>query len=412
MSFRLAPIKDLIDVVTKGTTPTTIGKDFTTDGVTFIKAEALNGDSCLNSNGFSFIDEETHDRLKRAKLCENDVLITIAGANIGKCGLVKSHHLPANTNQAVGIIRINKQKAVPKFIYYFFKQNATFSYIQGLNAQAAQPNINLEMLRNILVPNPPVNTQHNIADIISAYDDLIENNRRRIKLLEQSVRLLFKEWFVYLRFPGHEHTKIINSVPEGWQRITIEEACTQFIDGDWIETKDQGGEDYRLLQISNLGENEFVETGNFRYITEETFRAKHCNEVNVNDILISRMPEPIGRAWYVYKQPWRMITAVDVTIARPNPGIVNPYFFLYHLNSSNNLALCNAKATGATRQRISRKNLGALPITIPSILIQNEFGYIAINIHEMKVRLRLQIDLASQARDLLLPRLMNGEIAV
>jgi type I restriction enzyme S subunit len=107
--------------------------------------------------------------------------------------------------------------------------------------------------------------------------------------------------------PGHEHVTISDGVPDGWEMSTIAEVCTSFDDGDWIETKDQGGEDFRLLQISNIGYNEFVETGNFRFITSETFRRLRCNEVVPGDIMIPRMPKPIGRAWYVTEQPWRLM---------------------------------------------------------------------------------------------------------
>jgi type I restriction enzyme S subunit len=110
---------------------------------------------------------------------------------------------------------------------------------------------------------------------------------------------LFAEWFVQLRYPGHEHVDAVDGVPVGWRRATLEGACEKFIDGDWLESKDQGGEDFRILQISNIGENSFVETGNHRFITDDTFRRLHCTEVVPGDILISRMPEPIGRAWFV-----------------------------------------------------------------------------------------------------------------
>ena len=231
-------------------------------------------------------------------------------------------------------------------------------------------------------------------------------------LLEQSARLLYKEWFIHLRFPGHEHVKIIDGVPEGWKKTTVSEVCSDFSDGDWIETKDQGGEDFRLLQVSNIGQNCFVETGNYRYVTEDTFRRLRCNEVVPGDILISRMPKPIGRAWYVHPNPWRMITAVDVTIARPDPEKVDPFFFLCHLNSDPHLARCEAHATGATRPRISRKNMGGLPILRPPMSLMTMFGEVARPTNHQKRVLTKQNDLLTQSRDLLLPRLMNGNISV
>lgn len=118
MKWQELPVEKVALLITKGTTPTTLGEAFTDQGVNFIKAEALNGDSNLDSKGFAFIDEKTHELLKRSILQNEDVLITIAGAKTGMCGFVREEHLPANTNQAVGIVRIDKEKAVPRFIYY------------------------------------------------------------------------------------------------------------------------------------------------------------------------------------------------------------------------------------------------------------------------------------------------------
>jgi type I restriction enzyme S subunit len=143
-------------------------------------------------------------------LQEDDVLVIIGGLGC-KCGYVKAEHLPANTNQAVGIVRINKEKAVPRYVYYFFKQASTFALCQSLGGQAAQPNVNLRVLKSIKVPLPSLDIQETITSILSAYDDLIENNRRRIALLEEAARQLYREWFVRLRFPGHEHTPSVAS---------------------------------------------------------------------------------------------------------------------------------------------------------------------------------------------------------
>lgn len=135
------------------------------------------------------------------------------------------------TNQAVGIMRVDQRQVAPRFLCYWFKRPQTFRYIQRLNAQAAQSNINLSMLRNIEVAVPSMSERQQIVSILSVYDDLIENNRRRIQLLEQAARLLYKEWFVRLRFPGHEHTPIVNGVPEGWERKTAFEVMDVFSGG-------------------------------------------------------------------------------------------------------------------------------------------------------------------------------------
>jgi type I restriction enzyme, S subunit len=360
------------------------------------------------------------DNLRQMRFEENELeryglkygdIVMCEGGEPGRCAVWKDA-VPGMLIQKA-LHRIRPYEGLDfRYLYYDFLQKGKTGAFKQLFTGATIQHLPGQNLAKIEVAIPPLDVQQRIADILSAYDDLIENNRRRIDLLEQSARLLYKEWFGTLNFPGHEHVEVKGGVPQGWGNSTVADVCNSFDDGDWIETKDQGGDDYRLLQISNIGDDDFVETGNFRYISEDTFRRLHCKEVKPGDILISRMPDPIGRAWYVTKQPWKMITAVDATIARPNIQLVNPFYFLYHINSPSHLALCAARATGATRPRVARKSMGALPIKVPPLSLQNEFGETVKDIHQMKTTLRRQTEQLIKARDLLLPRLMNGEIPV
>lgn len=382
------------------------------DGIPVIKIGNITDNHIVDIDSVQrFPDNLVSEKHKKFYLRNGDMLIAMTGATAGKVGRIHcAEDLLLLLNQRVA--KFNPKAIDPDFFWFTISTNRYRTVFYGLGGGAAQPNMSSSQIESVEISCPPLSTQQCVASILTAYDDLIKNNRRRIQLLEQVARLLFKEWFVHLRFPGHEHVKIIDSVPEGWGQMTVADACTEFLDGDWIESKDQGGEDFRLLQISNIGDNEFVETGNFRYITSETYRNLRCNEVITGDILISRMPKPIGRAWFVYPQPWRMITAVDVTIARPNPEVVNPFYFLYYLNSPSHIARCEQRATGATRPRISRKIMGGLPILTPPMSIQLSFGEVASAINAQRYSLTCQIEKLTKARDILLPRLMSGVVAV
>ena len=201
-------------------------------------------------------------------------------------------------------------------------------------------------------------------------------------------------------------------LPKGWRAAIFADACSSLEDGDWIESKDQGGDDYRLLQISNIGVNEFVETGNYRYITEETYHRLNCRQLLPGHSLIARMPKPIGRAWLVTEMPWKMITAVDGAIAIANPETSDPYFLTYFLNSPGNLALCERRAVGATRPRITRRDVASLPLTLPPPFLQKVFRDAVEPLNKQRQLLQRQNERLAQARDLLLPRLMDGEIEV
>jgi len=188
--------------------------------------------------------------------------------------------------------------------------------------------------------------------------------------------------------------------------------CQSLEDGDWIESKDQGGEDYRLLQISNIGVNEFVETGNYRYIIADTVRRLNCREIRPGQILISRMPKPIGRAWLVTEMPWRVVTSVDVAVLTPKTNVADSYFIVHHLNAPASLEMCAQQAVGATRPRIACRELAALPIVVPPIERQRHFREFAEPLNEQRANLHQQNSTLRAARDLLLPRLMSGEVPV
>lgn len=338
-------------------------------------------------------------------------IVMCEGGEPGRCAIWKDERPGMMVQKALHRIR-PREGLDHRFLYYAFLSKGRTGELSGLFTGATIKHLPKEKLAKAQIPIPAMATQERVAELLSSYDDLIENNRKRIALLEEAARLLYREWFVQLRFPGHEHVKVVDGVPEGWERKALVEACVNLEDGDWIETKDQGGTDYRLLQISNIGVNEFVETGNYRFITEQTFVRVNCRELLPEHILIARMPKPIGRAWLVTEMPWKMITAVDGAIAVPDPERADPYFLTYFINSPANLALCERRAVGATRPRVTRRDVASLPLTLPPLRMQKLFREVVEPLNQLRQRLQRQSEKLADARDLLLPRLMNGEIAV
>jgi type I restriction enzyme S subunit len=165
-------------------------------------------------------------------------------------------------------------------------------------------------------------------------------------------------------------------IPDDWESSPLLSCCEFIKDGDWIETKDQSGNAYRLLQISNIGVGRFIETGNYRWITKETFNRLNCTEIQINDVLVARMPEPTGRAWFVNSLPWPSITAVDVAIIRTNKALLEPRFLAYCFNSRPFLLLIDNLSTGTTRRRIKRKDLELLRVPIPPLPEQRAIAHI------------------------------------
>jgi type I restriction enzyme, S subunit len=384
MSWRETTIDAVTEVVTKGTTPTTYGMPFTDEGVNFVKAEALNGDCALDRAGFTFISPETHEKLKRSQLQAGDVLMTIAGANVGKCGLVRETDLPANTNQAVALMRVNCEVADPRFVYYHFKQPWMLGYCRSLGGQAAQPNVNLASLKRFTIRLPDLPTQQRIAGILSAYDDLIENNRRRIGLLEQAARLLYREWFVHLRFPGHETAKIVDGLPEGWTRCVVEDLLVL-----------QRGFD---LPVGDRKEGDvpvYGSTGIVGFHNEPKVPAP---------TIITGRSGSLGQVAISDTPCWPLNTALWVKELKNIPATLGYYLLLgLELEKYNG---------GASVPTLDRKVVHRLPAVRPSSAVADQFDSIASKSFQTIAKLRTYNAQLTRARDLLLPRLMDGRIPV
>ncbi len=155
---------------------------------------------------------------------------------------------------------------------------------------------------------------------------------------------------------------------KGWEIKKLGEVCDFFDDGNWIEKKDQSEEGIRLIQTGNIGNGVFKNRKDkARYISEDTFNKLKCTEIFKNDCLVSRLPDPVGRACIIPNINERMITAVDCTIIRFKPKTINSKYFVYYSLSQDYLKSIYSKVTGATRQRISRKNLATIQIPIPPL---------------------------------------------
>ena len=223
--WKETPLSEITSLITKGTTPSMIGASFTESGIKYIKSESiLDNSRILDSSKFAFISLETHNRLKRSQIEENDLLFSMAGMFLGKTAIVTKNDIPANTNQAVAIIRIIPNKADFKFIYYYLNQKNIVKYINNLSGQSAQPNINLQQIGSLNINLPPLPTQQKIAQILSSLDDKIELNNKINANLEQQAQALFKSWFVdFEPFGGEElvESPINSMIPKSLKMIQI-----------------------------------------------------------------------------------------------------------------------------------------------------------------------------------------------
>ena len=191
----IATVRDVTVRVTKGTTPTTIGGQFVGRGINFVKVESITDSGHIEQDKLAHIDEQSHTLLSRSVLEQDDILFTIAGT-IGRVALVPASVLPANTNQAVAIVRPNQTKVLPRFLYYALGDESRVRQAHTRVVQSVQANFSLSELSSLEIPLPDLNEQRAIAHILGTLDDKIELNRRMNETLEAMARALFKSWFV------------------------------------------------------------------------------------------------------------------------------------------------------------------------------------------------------------------------
>ena len=163
---------------------------------------------------------------RRFSLTCGDIVVARTGATVGYAKLIRQCDLDAVFASYLVRIRIDPLKANPEYVGRIVESDVYKRFVMSRIGGAAQPNANAKVLSEFRLPIPMDSTQRRIAAILSTYDDLIENNRRRIQLLERAARLIYKEWFVRLRFPGHEWTTITDGAPEGWERRTLNSVAT------------------------------------------------------------------------------------------------------------------------------------------------------------------------------------------
>ena len=209
---------------------------------------------------------------------------------------------------------------------------------------------------------PDMTKQKELAEILWAMDATKRAYQKLLAATDELVKAQFVERFER------------DNIPLGWNKLTLGQLCSVFVDGDWIESKDQAENGIRLIQTGNVGNGIYLDKGErARYIDNDTFVRLNCTEVLPNDVLISRLPDPIGRACIVPNGLGKTITAVDCSIVRFG-GNVLPEFFIAYTMTPAYARQIELFITGSTRKRISRKNLGQVIVPVPPIKLQEQFA--------------------------------------
>lgn len=326
------------------------------------------------------IDEADKDRFA---LSVGDIVVARTGATVGYAKFIRESVDAVFASYLVRF-RVDATKADPTFIGKLVESQAYKSFVQSRIGGAAQPNASAPVLGSFQFRLPARYAQQRIADILSAYDDLIENNRRRMALLEEAARQVYQEWFVRLRFPGYEHTRIVDGVPEGWEKTPLESALVL-----------QRGFDLPSQDRSDGSVQIYASTGVNGY--------HNVAKVQAPGIVTGRSGS-LGKVHYVYEDYWPLNTTLWIKEFRR----VSP-LFAYFLLSSLNLEQYNG---GVSVPTLDRKVVHRIEVVVPPAKIQSLFGEYVMPMFSQVRQLGLYNDKLRTARDLLLPKLMSGEIAV
>ncbi|MDP5138585.1 restriction endonuclease subunit S [Rheinheimera baltica] len=416
------PLRNVSLRITKGTTPTK-EQGFKEKGINYIKSECITPDGNIDTSKFTHIDIETHKKLARSQLVEGNVLFSMAGIYLGKSAVVLSEHLPANTNQAVGIITLDREKADPYFVHYAIQSPATRSWVLRSAAQSAQPNFNLQEIGDLKIPALSLKSQKEIAGVLKNLDDRIALLRETNATLEAIAQALFKSWFVDFD-PVHANagtqapslpaeiqalfpSRLVESpqglIPEGWEVGAIKRCC---------ERVESGGTPKRSVATYWDGDVSWLSSGEVRNAIVLDTKEK---------ITALGVAESSAKLWPAGTTVVAMYgaTAGEVCIlAKPSTanqaccGLIpkthtKSFVFFCIRREREKLA---SKSSGSAQQNLNKGLVESHEIVIPPKQVLAEFENSIGSMLEGWIENEKKAETLANLRDTLLPRLISGQL--
>ena len=393
-SWRNITVDDLGQVIT-GYTPPIKKTEYFGNEYPFITPTDMTMDSRIVQTE-RFLSQKGYEYRKNRLLPRDAVCVTCIGATIGKTCMTT---VPSATNQQINSVVVNQDKYDPYFVYYLLRTKA--DVIQSIASGAATPIVKKSTFANINVCVPPLPTQHKIAAVLSTYDDLIENNTRRIKILEDMAGTIYRQWFVEFRFPGHEKVKMVESelglIPEGWEVKRLGEMCHVVMGlSPKSEFYNETGDGLPFHQ----GVTDF---GN-RFPTDRVYCTIQKRIAEADDILFS-VRAPVGRINIANK---KIVIGRGLSAIRSKDG--NQAFLLQQLKDR--FQEEDTMGSGAIFNAIRKTDLLGIPLLTPTGSVIDKFEEIANPIFAELANLTMKNANLRQTRDLLLPKLISGELDV
>lgn len=385
-----------------GATPRGGESVYVDSGTTLIRSQNVyNG--LFIVDGLTHLADEHATQLDGVAVESADILLNITGDSVARCCQVPDFVLPARVNQHVAIIRPDPNRLLPEFLCYYLVSPLMQKYLLSRAGSGGTRNaLTKGMIDTLEVPCPSKRDQREIAGVLSAYDDLITNNRRRIQLLEKAAQLLYREWFVRLRFPGHEHAKIKDGIPEGWTRLPLDQLCEE-VRESCAPADVEPDTPYIGLEHMPRRSIALSEWGTAEQVTSSKHRFQE------GEILFGKIRPYFHKVGIALTDG---VASSDAIVIRPRSKEYLPLVLMTVSSTGFVADTAQKMKEGAKMPRADWKQMRQYPVLQPSdglLLAFNDF--IEPILKQLKVLVFSNRNLGS-ARDLLLPRLMSGEVAV
>jgi type I restriction enzyme, S subunit len=376
MSWPSIRLADLCEVITKGTTPTTLGFNFSdNEGIRFLRAQNIDGGSVNYERDTLFIDERTHRALERSQIRPRDILISIAGT-IGRAGVVPDGAPALNCNQAVAIVRTNESVFRP-FLRHWLDSPDAQTQMRGAMVTGTISNLSLTQVGNLRISLPPFAEQRRIAEVLDRAEALRAKRRGALAQVGTLTQAIFLDLF------GDPASN-----PKGWQHSTIGEAADQVTDGEHL-TPRRTSEGIKLLSARNIRDG-YIDFGDVDYISsEEHDRIKRRCNPTLGDVLIS-CSGTIGRVASVETyEPFSLVRSV--ALVRPKTAILNTKFFESYLRTPAVRARMLRRANASSQANLFQGQICGLPVFIPPLSVQFEFARRVAAVQKLEIAHRASL---------------------
>lgn len=389
--WRKVKLGELCKNVTSGGTPTsTVASYYNPPTIPWVKTKEIN--YCRIYESENYISEEGLCNSSAKIIPANSVIVAMYGQG-DTAGRVAINKVPITTNQACCNLTLDESLADYEFVYY--NLCTLYSKLVSLKKGAAQPNLNAKIIKGLEIDIPDLQTQHRIATTLSRYDSLIDNYQKQIKLLEEAAQRLYKEWFVNLRFPGHENTKIVDGVPEGWEKkklISLVDVQYGYaFDGHLFNDK---GEGMPILRIRNIPDG---------------YTKDYTAEQASTDYIVHKGDIVVGMDGIFHINTWSGDDAYLVQRAcsfRPHNEKLKGFIFQAIVEP---IKFFEKTLVGATVAHLGKKHIDSIELLVPSK--ERLFAPLQ-KMYKQRMTLLSQLHLLTESRDRLLPKLLSGDIEV